>query len=601
MQVKASLRLGAITGSVIFISVFASLLVFGLQVKERIHALVREELHRDLLFNAELLSEKPSEWDDPAFPAGQARKIGQMLDVRVTFIDTGGRIIGDSSLPLEKLHLAENHADRPEFRSALEKGFGEDSRYSRTVREKMLYLAVPLGKGHPYAVMRFAKPLYQIGIFGSGIEDDLERALIFLLIFSILAGTLLAVFFRRPLRDLAETAEKRVRGDFSGSAAVDHGEETGRIARAINYLSDEINRMRFSGEWYRAAFSGIREAVIVTDTNGDIILVNPAASRKFRIEGAMLKSRPLKNLGDRELRELLEKVHAERSILLKEEFSLLTDKGARIMQVSTMPITKDEKFQGMVFVLNDITRLRNLERMRRDFVSSVSHELRTPLSSIKGYTETLLEGAISDPEYATAFLQIILQESEQLEALVNDVLDLSKIESGRIEYHFKPVSIANAVNRSVELLRRQIEQKQIRLDVTIPEDLPPVFADEEYLDIIVRNLLDNAIKYVDDRNGKIRISAFRSGDSVHLDVEDNGIGISTQDLDRIFERFYRVDKARSRKSGGTGLGLSIVKHIVLAHRGNITVRSRLNQGSVFSVILPVASEKQERVEKRQAI
>ncbi len=589
MQVKASLRFGAITGSVIFISVFASLLVFGLQVKERIHASVREELRRDLLFNAEMLSEKPSEWDDPAFPAGQARKTGQMLDVRVTFIDIGGRVIGDSYLPLEKLHLAENHAGRPEVRSALEKGFGEDSRYSRTVREKMLYLAVPLGKGHPYAVMRFAKPLYQIGIFGSGIEDDMERALIVMLVFSILAGILLAVFFSRPLRELAETAEKRVRGDFSGSAAVDSGEETGRIARAINYLSDEITRMRFSGEWYRAAFSGIREAVIVTDADGNIILVNPAASRKFRIEGAMLKSRPVKGIGDRGLRELLEKVHAERSMLLKEEFSLLTDKGVRIMQVSTMPIMKEEKFEGIVFVLNDITKLRKLERMRRDFVSSVSHELRTPLSSIKGYTETLLEGAINDPEHAAAFLQIILQESEQLEALVNDVLDLSKIESGRIEYHFRQVPIAEAVSKSVDLLRRRIEQKQIRLDISIPEDLPPVFADEEYLDIVVRNLLDNAIKYVDDRNGKIRISAFSSGDNVHLEVEDNGIGISTQDLDRIFERFYRVDKARSRKSGGTGLGLSIVKHIVLAHRGNITVRSRLNQGSVFSVILPVAA------------
>jgi two-component system, OmpR family, phosphate regulon sensor histidine kinase PhoR len=589
MQVKASLRFGAITGSVVFLSAVVSLFVFGLQMKERIHASVREELRRNLLFNAELLSDKPSGWDDPAFPEERARKIGEALDVRVTFIDTGGRIIGDSYLPFEKLHLAENHADRPEVRGALGKGFGEDSRHSRTVREKMLYLAVPLGKGKPYAIMRFAKPLYKIGIFSSGIEDDMERALVIMLVFSIFSGVLLAVFFSRPLRDLAETAEKRVRGDFSGSAAVDHGEETGRIARAINYLSDEINRMRFSGEWYRAAFSGIREAVIVTDANGDIILVNPAASRKFRIEGAMLKSRPVKGIGERVLRELLEKVHSEKSILLKEECSILTDKGVRIMQVSTMPIRKDEKFQGMVFVLNDITRLRNLERMRRDFVSSVSHELRTPLSSIKGYTETLLEGAISEQEHATAFLQIILQESEQLEALVNDVLDLSKIESGRIEYHFKPVSIANAVTRSVDLLRRQIEQKEIRLDVTIPEDLPSVFADEEYLDIVVRNLLDNAIKYVDDRNGKIRISAFRSGDSVHLDVEDNGIGISTQDLDRIFERFYRVDKARSRKSGGTGLGLSIVKHIVLAHRGNITVRSRLNQGSVFSVVLPVAA------------
>ena len=180
------------------------------------------------------------------------------------------------------------------------------------------------------------------------------------------------------------------------------------------------------------------------------------------------------------------------------------------------------------------------------------------------------------------------QATEQLTALVNDVLDLSKIESGYIEYQFAAVDIKRVVQQSVELLKPSLDKKKIRLDINIGKDLPPVYADARYLDIAIRNLLDNAIKYVDDHNGKIRISAFRSDNDIRLEIEDNGIGISKSDLGRIFERFYRVDKARSRQRGGTGLGLAIVKHIVLAHKGSVEVRSRVNHGSVFTVLLRMA-------------
>ncbi|NTV06790.1 MAG: GHKL domain-containing protein, partial [Chlorobiaceae bacterium] len=325
-----------------------------------------------------------------------------------------------------------------------------------------------------------------------------------------------------------------------------------------------------------------------TDASGNIILVNPAASRMFRIDGTMFKSRPLRHLSDSNLQELFASVHNTRITLSKKEMSLMTTKGARIMQISSMPLIKENQFEGTVFLLNDITTLRNLEKIRRDFVSSVSHELRTPLTVITGYTETLLEGAMHEPEHAEPFLQIILQASEQLTALVNDVLDLSKIESGYIEYQFTAVDLKSAVQKSVDLLKPSVDKKQIRLELHIPDDITPVYADPRYLDMIIRNLLDNAIKYVDDYNGKIRISAFRTGDDVLLEVEDNGIGISKADLGRIFERFYRVDKARSRQRGGTGLGLAIVKHLVMAHKGSVEVRSRVNQGSVFSVKLRIA-------------
>jgi two-component system phosphate regulon sensor histidine kinase PhoR len=196
---------------------------------------------------------------------------------------------------------------------------------------------------------------------------------------------------------------------------------------------------------------------------------------------------------------------------------------------------------------------------------------------------------MDDPQHASEFLKIILEASQQLTALVNDVLDLSRIESGQIVYQFMAVDINSVIAKSVSLLQLSLDKKHIKLDIHIPEDLPPVSADAVYLEIVIRNLLDNAIKYVDERHGIIRISAFRRGNNVHVEVEDNGIGIAKEDLGRIFERFYRVDKARSRQLGGTGLGLSIVKHIVLAHKGNVEIRSRVNQGSVFSVIFPIVS------------
>ena len=588
MRDKLSLKFGLVIGVIIFFSVIISYLSIEQQLTDTLVTATKKELYQDLLFNRELLDQKPADWQTSEQTNTWVKKIGRALDIRVTLIDLDGQVTGDSSIPTDKLSLLENHRGRPEVKDAIEKGYGERTRYSQTVKEHMLYMAVPVGSPKPYAILRFSKPLYDIGVFDTGIRKEITQYLFPAFLFSLIAGFLAALFLVRPLRTLARTAQRRIQGDFSGTFFVRSKNEAGVLARSLNVMTDEIIKLRRSEEWFRAVFSGIREAIIVTDATGDIILVNPAASRMFRIDGTMFKSRPLRHLSDSNLQELFARVHSTRITLRKEEMSLMTTKGARIMQISSMPLTKEGRFEGTVFVLNDITKLRNLEKIRRDFVSSVSHELRTPLTVITGYTETLLEGAMHEPEHAAAFLQIILQATEQLTALVNDVLDLSKIESGHIEYQFTAVDIKSIVQQSVELLKPSIEKKQIRLDITIPDNLPPVYADPRYLDIAIRNLLDNAIKYVDDRNGKIRISAFRSDDDIRLEVEDNGIGISKSDLGRIFERFYRVDKARSRERGGTGLGLSIVKHIVLAHKGNVEVRSRVNHGSVFSMILRIA-------------
>ncbi len=586
MLVKLSFRLGIVTGSVMFFALLISYFAISKKFTEIVSTATKTELYRDLLLNRQILQQQPEGWKNSAHTNAWIKQIGRTLALRVTLIDLDGRVLSDSSVPQERLSSVENHRQRAEVKDALEMGYGENIRFSDTVQEYSLYMAIPAGLPQPCAILRFSKPIYDIQLFEGTVQKEIAQTLLLALMFSITAGFLASYLLVRPLSKLAATIKEKNDGDFFVAPSLLHRhDEVGTLAQAITGMAGKITTMQRSEEWYQAVFSGIREAIIVTDASGNIILVNPAASRMFRIDGAMFKSRPIRHLSDNKLQELFVKVHSTKITLRKEEMSLMTTKGERIVQISSMPLIKENRFEGSVFVLNDITKLRNLEKIRRDFVSSVSHELRTPLTVISGYTETLLEGAMDDPKHATRFLNIILQASEQLTALVNDVLDLSKIESGYIEYHFATLDLKNVLMKSVDLLKPSLEKKQIKLDITIAEDLPSVYADARYLDIVIRNLLDNAIKYVDDRNGRIRITAFRSGDDVRLEVEDNGIGIAKQELNRIFERFYRVDKARSRQNGGTGLGLSIVKHIVLAHKGDVEVRSRLNRGSVFSVVL----------------
>ncbi len=590
MQSKLFFKLAAVISLIVFITSAICYISLGRQFTLVLTSEIKKELRKDLLYNKQILEQNFQELLKSGNADAWANQVGNALDIRVTVIDLDGRVIGDSYIPHGKLSFVENHRDRPEVKAALANGYGEDTRLSETVKEQMLYIAVPVGFPKPYAILRVSKPLYEIGLFNIGMSKNIEHSFFLTLLFSLITGSVAAFFLTRPFQNFKKIAQQRIHGDFSVNLPAHRKDEIGILAHAFNVMTDDIKRMKLVEEWYQAVFAGIREAIIVTDTAGDIILVNPAASRIFRIEGAMFKSRSLKLLTDTRLQELFAEVHKNRLTLIKEEQSVKSSKGERIMQISSMPVMKDDQFDGTVFVLNDITKLRNLEKIRRDFVSSVSHELRTPLSIISGYTETLLDGAMQDPQDAAEFLTIILDASHQLTALVNDVLDLSRIESGQIVYQFMPVDMAGVIDKSVTLLKLSLDKKHVKLDIHIPEDLPPVYADAVYLEIVIRNLLDNAIKYVDDYNGIIRISAFKRDDTVHVEVEDNGIGIAKEDLNRIFERFYRVDKARSRQLGGTGLGLSIVKHIVLAHKGNVEVRSRVNRGSVFCVIFPTAPD-----------
>ena len=353
-----------------------------------------------------------------------------------------------------------------------------------------------------------------------------------------------------------------------------------RLETKADALMSEIGRLE-------AVLSNMVEGVMVTDRKGEIVLMNPAIRKLFLVDSPPEGKISLEVVRNTEVQNIV-------STLLKGEQKLRTEEiliylpEEKVLKVNGATVMKDGKVEGSVLVFHDITELRRLENIRRDFVANVSHELRTPISSIKGYSETLLEGAIEDKDNAKDFISIIYKESNRLAKLIDDLLNLSKIESNGMKMVFLPVDILSVMNRIVSIINKQAELKSISIKLDTASNLQKVLADETRLSQVILNLLDNAIKYTHE-NGVITITVLsKDAKFIQVDVSDTGIGIPEKDLPRIFERFYRVDKARSRELGGTGLGLSIVKHIIQAHGGEVWVKSEPGKGSIFSFTIPQA-------------
>jgi len=328
------------------------------------------------------------------------------------------------------------------------------------------------------------------------------------------------------------------------------------------------------------------EGVIVTDVDEKIILMNPSLRKLFFIDSNPAGKKPLEVIRNTAVEEMVERIIKGKQHLATEEIVINTPE-EKILKVNGVPIMSNNRLEGAILVFHDITELRRLEKIRQDFVANVSHELRTPISSIKGYAETLLEGALEDKANAKEFISIIYQDSNRLASLINDLLDLSKIESGKLKMSFAALDSVLLIKKAVMVIDSQAKAKSIKLKIDISQNLPKIKADETRFSQVMINLLDNAIKYSSE-GGTTSIFAKVVENVLQIDISDTGIGISENDLPRIFERFYRVDKARSRELGGTGLGLSIVKHIVSSHGGQVWVKSELGLGSTFSFTIPLA-------------
>jgi len=521
-----------------------------------------------------------------------ARTAGKEIKARVSIISGTGVVVGDSELTEAELRRLENHADRPEFRQALLSGTGIATRYSSTLGTDMIYLALPFHarSGEP-GVIRLALPLSRIEAAMSSLKTILGASLLLAVLCSLLLSYVLSSITSRPLRNMAASAALIGKGDFSSRIHVASRDEIGELATVMNEMAEKIEDQleRISAERNRldTILRGMGEGVIVTDHSGVVTLANPAFRTLFSpaedIEGKSLieiTRQPSMVNALKKVLDTRDEMLEEMEIQLPEEKHLLTH---------WVPLVEDQTLVGAVAVFHDITDLKTLEKIRKDFVANVSHELRTPVSVIKGYAETLLsEGKTLPLEKSASFIEIIHSHAERLANLISDLLTLSRMESGAMSLEPVPTNLDPSITRAVRLLEQKGRTKGITVTVSdTVKDMPQVIADLGKLEQVLINLLDNAIKFTPE-GGTITVTAVDLGSQVRIEVLDTGIGIAPYAIPRIFERFYRVDSARSRDMGGTGLGLSIVKHIVQAHGGTVSVESVPGKGSTFSFTLKKA-------------
>ncbi len=573
--------------------IFCSLVVFVLtgvyfylntHLKIYVETRIQDNLKKDLILNKNIIDNELIRNINSVDAGLLADRIGQSLGVRATIIDPDGVVIGDSEVGKEGLSKLENHITRAEVRDAIRKGFGESKRFSASVRKNMLYMAAPLGKDKLIGILRLAISLSEIELIESKMFGIISIAIMFALLATLIASFFVSIMISRPLYEMSATAKRLATGDFSRKAAVHSNDEIGDLARALNYMADEINAKvkNVSSEKAKleAILASMFEGIMLTNEKGEILLINPSARKMFLIDLPPEGRKPLEIIRNNALQEIVDRVLNENREVITQEVQIASPEQKTIM-INGVPIVKDNVIEGAVFVFHDITELKRLEEIRKDFVANVSHELRTPISSIKGYAETLLDGKVDDKDTVKEFLGIIYQDSNRLANLIDDLLDLSRIESGKMKMEFELLEILPIVKSCINILGKAAKDKSLSMKLDIPADLPKVPGDHKRLLQVFLNLLDNAIKYTPE-GGSITISASGKEKMVQVDISDTGIGIPEKDLPRIFERFYRVDKARSRELGGTGLGLSIVKHIVQAHNGQVWVQSTLGHGSTFS-------------------
>jgi two-component system phosphate regulon sensor histidine kinase PhoR len=547
------------------------------------------------------------------------RDLGRDLGVRITVIALDGKVLGDSD---ESSAAMENHGARPEVVEALAGGAGQSTRYSTTVHHEMLYQAVLSSEGNRRWMVRLSLPLDSIEV----AENSIRRAMLSgLLVFSSLGLLAVFIFSRRldqRIKRILDFSDNVAKGVFSQQPMLlNRADELSILEANLNRLSrsiqEKIASITAEKEKVDSILRCMTEGVLVVDTQGRLILLNQNAQKMFGLQ-------PAQNLQGASLMEISR--HPEMRTLSQEVLScdcstecftreICLDEG-KWFQVNAVSLRgADDKPLGYILVFHDVTVLKRLETVRSDFVANVSHELRTPLTAIRGYAETLLRSPPADPKQAEHFLGIIHRHSERLGRLIDDLLTLSDLESGKIQITREKLQAAELIGKVLEIFQDQAQRKNIALVRQIEPGLSAILGDPDRLQQLLINLIDNALKYTD--KGSITVAAGLAGIRdrelgigaapesptpnsqsptpnsrrwVELSVSDTGCGIPEKELPRLTERFYRVDKARSRELGGTGLGLAIVKHIVHAHGGSLAIESRLQKGTTVRILLPAGNE-----------
>ena len=586
-------RLGLAARLTLLLGVVAGLgvLVMGIYVSRALEAQAVARLEGTLVTHAGLLHDSFTPLLDGQ-PGDQrlqdrAQRYARILGARVTVIAGDGTVLAESDR--ESVRDIENHAGRPEVRRALEGQVGSAVRRSATVGRDLLYVAVPLDRpGRPRAVLRLALPTHDVDAARALVRRTLAGGAVLAIFVALVIGLFVSRRVTRPLRGMEDAARRMAEGDLAQAVPVAGADEIAALGISLNrtavVLREKIERLGDEQAKVRTILDGMTEGVVALDDRGRLLLLNPAARAMFSVGNGIAEGRPfLEVIRQKELLDLVEEVRGSGNPARHE-----LDLGPpvnRVVAARGAPVGLGPETAGVLLVLHDVTELRRLERVRSEFVANVSHELRTPLTCIKGYLETLLDGALDDRAHARRFLEVAGTHAERLDRLIDDLLELSNIESGRVTLVPMRLDLGDIVAGVAAMFERQTTQSRQTLEGRVPPGLA-VRADRDRLVQILVNLVDNAVKFTPE-GGWIRIEAEAGPDGrVAVRVQDTGIGIPSTELPRITERFYRVDKTRSREVGGTGLGLAIVKHLVQAHGGELHIESALGHGTTVSFSLP---------------
>ncbi|WP_378954661.1 two-component system histidine kinase PnpS [Pelosinus sp. sgz500959] len=519
------------------------------------------------------------------------KELATKSDLRITVIDNNGTVLADS---WENPTLMENHLERPEVSAALSGEVGKSIRYSTTINQNMLYASIPIWHGSEVlGTVRIASTLATVDAGFNSIKSTLLATIFLTSLLAIALSLRLAHKYTAPLEEITTAAREIGDGNLDRRLYVRTGDELELLAHTLNHLAsnldDKINETTAEAQKLTLILEHMDNSVILLDRYGRVLTANKTARDIFDIHDSMMNQHNMQVIGNSQLdRSIHQTVINDQSMQIQLKTKIHGNK--RVFQVFLAPITTKEKDNTRILsVFHDITTLQDLHERQADFVANASHELATPLTAIKGFAETLLDGAMEDSALRTKFINIIHSEAERMQRLINELLQLAKLNSQEYRQQIKlePTDLTPLLHKAQQYLIAHADEKNITITIDAPSEPLIVMANPDWLKQILINLLDNSIKYT-LATGLIVLQCYQEDKEAILIVKDSGIGIPSADLPLIFDRFYRVDKARTRSAGGTGLGLSIVKFIIEMHGGQISVQSTVNKGTTFTIKLPLA-------------
>jgi len=516
-----------------------------------------------------------------------ADRLGPLAHARVTFIDGQGVVKGDSELSGEALNRVENHGSRPEVRAALQGRSTDEVRFSATLRQRLLYSATPI-PGAGRMVARLSVPLADVDRAVARLRAILIAGGLVALLAAVLMASGAVVLLSRALRHVTAIARRMSGGELDLRSRLDTQDEVGDLGRALDHLAENLSRslreLRDDRDLLNRILEAMREGVLVLDSERRILRFNGSLREMLLLDTDAVGRPAIEVVRNAELQTLVDAAIAGQEPVTGE----IEVAGLRPRRLLVHATSLSGEPRCVLVVLFDVTEVRRLETVRKDFVANVSHELRTPIAAVMSAAETLRTAARNDPAAAGSFVDIIERNARRLGDLVQDLLDLSRIESKEFRLATDTFDLSGVVARTLEFHEERASGKRIRMTAALPASLPGVRGDAAALERVLSNLIDNAIKYCPE-GAAIVVAAENMGGKLRVTVSDDGPGIEARHLPRLFERFYRCDPGRSRAMGGTGLGLSIVKHLVEAMGGTVQVESTLGQGARFSVTVPASA------------